>query len=264
MSNIKNIYISSAPGFRDNGGTDENFTITKQSSVFNLLPKRVKLLSANIPYTWNNITSSNNAFTLIELPGPTTHSNVTIPVGHYTGTSLATILQDTLNAIVGVVHTYTVVYNTTTFKFTISATGFFQFNFTIANSIAQALGFDEIITASSNSITSNNVAVINPDSEIFITSNLVGGIDNGVIPYFTGSTSDLKILASIPCTSCFGGTINYMANELEPWYLTSQSAFSMIPLTSGPVVLTFGLFFLSGIPVNLFGAHWSANILLEF
>ena len=39
MANIKNFYINSASGYRDIGGTDINFTITKPYSVFNFVPK---------------------------------------------------------------------------------------------------------------------------------------------------------------------------------------------------------------------------------
>lgn len=269
MSNVKNIYINSSPGFRDIGGTSENFTITKTVSPFNMVPKRVKLLSARMPFVWSNITSANNAFILIENPGPVVHPTTTIAPGHYSGTTLAPALQNALNTIPGKLYTYTVTYNTTTFKYTISATGLFQLNFAVPDSIAPALGFNETITASSVSVESPNVAIILPDTEIFVASNLVGGVDNGVIPYFTGATNDLHILAVIPITSCYGGVIEYRVSDSEPWLNASQSAFSMIPnnssqLTGTDAILHFSLFFLSGIPVNLFGANWSANILLEF
>ena len=117
------------------------------------------------------------------------------------GTTLAVASQTALNT--GHALTYTVIYDTTTFRFTISATGTFQINFAIANSIAQALGFTEITTPSTTSITSPDVAVINPDTEIFISSSLVGGIDNGIISYFTGPSSNLKILAIVPLMGCY-------------------------------------------------------------
>lgn len=265
MSNVKNLYINSAPGFRDIGGTDENFTITKTSSNFNKIPKRVKLLSARIPFVWDNITTTNNAFTLIELPGPVTHSAVTVPVGRYTGTTLAVALQTTLNAIPGVIHTYTVIYDTNTFKFTIAANGNFQFNFAVVNSIAPALGFTEITTASATSLTSPGVAIIQADVEIFVGSSLVGGIDNGIVPWFTGAATDLHILAVVPINSYFGSIIEYTCQDDEPWQDILQSTFSTIPNTTNvSVEMSFHLFFLSGAPVNLKGAHWSANLIFDF
>lgn len=266
MSTNKNIYINSASGFRDIGGTDENFTITKTSSNFNKIPKRVKLESARIPFVWNNITSSNNAFTLIEYPGPITYSNLTVPIGRYTGTTLAVALQTTLNNIIGKINTYTVSYNTNTFKFEIVSTPqTFQFDFNITNSIASALGFAEITTIQTNDLISSGVAVIQPDIEIFIGSSLIGGIDNGIIPWFTGTATDLHILAVVPINTCFGGIIEYRSQDTEPWQNISQSAFAMIPNNSTTSIeMSFNLFFLSGIPVDLNGAHWSANILLDF
>lgn len=262
INNIRNLYINSAPGFRDIGGTDENFTITKNISNFNRIPKRIILESARIPFTWNNITSNNNAFTLIEQPGSVTYSDVTVTPGRYTGTTLATILQTTLNNLGG--HTYVVAYDTNSFKFTISATGSFQINFAIDDSIAPALGFTEIITILGTSIISPGVAVIQPDFEIFIASTLIGGIDNGVVPWFTGSATPLNILAVIPISTCFGGIIDYRCSDLEPWKNINQSLFYNENLVNQPIVMGFNLFFLSGIPVDLQGAHWSMDILFEF
>lgn len=258
MSIVKEIYINSAAGYRDIGGTDEDFTITKNVFNFYNRPKKVKLLSARIPYTWNNITSNNNKFNLLE-PTPATF-NITITAGHYNGTTLAAAVQTALNAS-GAVNTYTVVYNTTTFKFTISATGNFQLDFTVADSMAAALGFGEVITALNNTVTSTGVAVINADSEVFIESNLVGGIDNGVVSYFTGTSTDRHWLASVPLCGCYGSILNYNSSDTSPWFTTSQS---VIGDTITPVVMSFKLILLSGNPISLAGAHWSANILFEF
>lgn len=263
MSNSKNLYINSAPGFRDIGGTDEDFTITKTTSTFNLIPKKVKLLSARIPFVWDNVTTSNNAFTLIELPGPIVYPNLTVPATRYTPSTLEAALKTALDTAGA--HTYTVAYNSTTLKYTISATGDFQINFAVSNSIAPILGFDEITTASATSITSTNATLLETDTEIFIGSSLVGGIDNGIVPYFTGATNNLQILASIPIGSTtYGNIIDYTSPNDEPYKNTIQSGFAMVPNTVPSFEMSFNLFFISGIPVSLKGVHWSANILLEF
>lgn len=267
MSNLKNIYINSSPNFIDIGGTDSQFTISKPFSNFTLAPKKVKLLSARIPYTWNNITSINNQFSLIEYPGPVSYGE-TIPSGRYTASTLASELQTILNNTPNKLNTYTVSYDTNSMKFTISATGNFQLDFTGSNSIGTALGFGPVLTPEGTSIQSTGVAVLQSDNEIFITSSLVSGIDNGIVPWFTESTTtnypDYGILASVPINTCWGGVINYQTEASEPWQDCSQSSFSYQTISGTSVQIGFGLFFLSGTPVDLNGAHWSANISLQF
>ena len=263
-SNVKIIYINSASGFRDISGTDANFEITKPISPFDTAPKRVKLLTANIPFTWDNITTANNRLTLIELPGPVSHP-ATVPVGRYTGTTLATALQTALNTV-ATLHTYTVAFDTNTFKFTISATGNFQLNFAVTDTIAAAVGFDQVTTSSATSVTSTNVVLLQADPTLFIRSNLVEGVDNGIVPWFTGSTPDLGILASVPISVCYGGTINYAAPDSSPWLTTSQSALGKVKssIDTSSIVISFQLFFLSGLPIDMKGAHWCATLLLDF
>lgn len=261
---IKNIYINSNPSFIDLGGTDGNFTITKPYSNFNKAPTKVKLLSARIPFTWDNITSINNTCILIV---GTTNTTIQIATGRYTGLTLATAFQNALNAV-NSSNTYTVSYNTTTFQFTISSNVAFQLNFNVANSIGYALGFGNIITASGTHITSPEIAILQSDTEILVISNLVSGIDNGVVPWFTETSGDLypnyNILGVIPINTCYGGIIYYQSSPEDPWFECSQSTFSMESLNGSSVVMQFGLLLLSGETINLNGAHWSANILLSF
>lgn len=270
--NVKNIYINSNPNFIDVGGIDSNFTITKPYSNFNKTPRKIKLLSARIPFTWNNITSINNNFNLIEYPTTVITTSIQVPASQYTGTTLASELQTLLNANTKKSYNYVVSYSTTLFKFTISSTnGSFELDFTVANSIGIALGFgDVLLSPANNTFTSTGVAVIQPDTEIFITSNLVSGIDNGIVPWFSetvGSTyPNYNILATIPISSCYGGIINYQSSDSEPWQIASQSNFALASINSGTsnVIMQFGLLLLSGTAVQLNGAHWTANILLSF
>lgn len=267
---IKNIYINSAPSFIDVGGTDVNFTITKPYSNFNKAPTKVKLLSARIPFTWDNITSINNTYTLIEYSGTTsiTTSNIQIPTGRYTGTTLATAMQTSLNSNTKESFTYTVTYNTTTFQFSISSTGNFQLDFSVSNSLGPALGFGDITTVEATHIVSPEIAILQPDTEILVTSDLVSGIDNGVVPWFAEASNtaypNLNILSVIPISTCFGGIINYQASPDDPWQECSQSNFSLATINKTEVTIQFGLLLLSGEIINLNGAHWSANILLSF
>lgn len=258
MQNIKNIYINSA--FRSSG-TPESFTIVKTSN-FNRAPKRAKLLSARIPFTWNNLTAANNLFTLIETGPAAQYPNIPVPPGWYDGTTLGTALQTALNALGG--HVYTVVYDTSTYLFTISATGNFQFDFDIPDSIGPMLGFGTIITVSGASITSPGVANLLVDYEICITSDIVGGIDNAIVRWQPGAPINSRILAMIPVCSCRGSVLKYQASSSEPWQDVTQSSFFLDSALRREISVTFGLNFISGNTVDLNGANWDANILLEF
>lgn len=256
-TNQKVIFVNSA--FKSSG-TSDNFQVVKTESNFNNIPKKAKLLSASIPYVWDNITVSNNSLSLIELPGPVVHS-VSVAIGYYTGKTLATELQTTLNAVVGKLYTYTVTFDTNSFEFTIAATGNFQLNFTVSNTIASALGFDEIITTSATTTISTKISLLLTDLEVCVKTNLIGGIDNGIVTWFPGSTGTTGILATVPITACHGEIIQYQANQYQPWQTITQSSFSssLVNLT-----ITFQLILLSGLPIDMRGTDWTASILLEF
>lgn len=251
---VRNVYINSTN--RDPGGTPVSFTITKPYNVFNQVPKRAKLLSARIPFTWNNVTAGNNQFTLIEYPGRILYP-VTIPVGYYEAGALAAIIQTALNALGG--YTYTVTYTDFVFNFT-AAGNTFQFDFT---NFGLLLGFPIGMTSVGISLTSPNAANVLGDLQICITSNLIGGIDNGIVPWTPGAPVDQHILAMIPLCSCRGGIIKYQASQSEPWQNVTQSVFSAQSRLNNPVVMTFSLMFLSGNQVSV-AANWDANVLLEF
>lgn len=243
------IYVNSAPGSRDPGGTDEDFTITVSPPVFTHPPREARLVTATVPYSWGNITTSNNAFDLIDNG---THA-ITIAPGNYNAVAIATAIENALNASGGA-NTYTVTYSH--LRFTIAGNGSFQLDFSVANSIAARVGFDPELTAQGTSFTSPNLARLVSDTEIFICSDLVSGVDNGVTWLEPGALSAREILAVVPLTTCFGGLIHYSAPADAPYFSVRQSAFA----SGGPV--RFYLEFPSGDPVDLQGIPWTAT--LEF
>lgn len=265
----KVIYINSSEGFRDDGGSNEDFTITENGHHFAGIPRRVKLARASIPYSWNNITDNNNTLTVVETGGNT--AAITVPNGAYNGSTLATALQTVLNAG-ALVYTYTVAFDNTAVRFTISATGTFSLDFTDANNVARALGFSpNEVTTPATTLVSSNVAQLVPDYEIFICSDLVEGCDNGVVkftpdPPIAAGVNGSQILAVVPLSTCFGGVINYCACDCAPFYPISQSLYGKV-LSSGDVSskpIRFFLAFPSGIPISLNGLHWSAQLVFEF
>jgi hypothetical protein len=265
----KVIYINSSVGFRDAGGSNEDFTITETGHHFASVPKRVKLVKASIPYSWNNITANNNVFAIQENPGNS--ATITVPAGAYNGTTLASTIQ-TLLGSAGLLNTYTVTFDTSFVRFNFAGTGAFTLSFTPASSIAMQLGFVAGSTyGPDTSITSANVAQLVPDYEIFICSDLVEGSDNGVVkftpdPPISAGVSGSQILASVPLSTCFGGVINYCACDGIPFFPISQSLYGKVLSTgdNSSKPIRFFLAFPSGIPVFLNGLHWSAQLVFEF
>lgn len=265
----KVIHISS--GDRDPGTTNENFTITKVVKEFPLTPKSVKLVSASIPYTWNNVRSDNNTF-VITFGGIDTV--VTIPDGNYTGPTLATALVPLVTAVLGGAPTVT--FNTSTLKFTItSTTGPFTMSFPAPPSTDgtayNILGF---VSGGSYgpaiSIVSINYAVLVEDMCICVCSDLVEGADNGIIPYGPTETPMYSapppytqgILACIPVNLTYPCILNYTAPEDMPFFVVTQSKFAKSGNSAKS--MRFFLRFLSGAPIDLKNYKWDITLIFDF
>lgn len=266
------IYINSLESFRDVGTSNEDFTITKIPQEFPDPPKRAKLISACIPYTWNNITTTNNQFIITE--DGVGSDTITIPEGNYTGTQLATALTEQINASGVITQVYTVQYDEQTNLFTFATTGLNGFQFTFAlDDAAKLLGFGSAGTypvSPTTSFTSTSGAVLLRDYEIFICSDMVSGCDMGVIPWNIQGLPDAynqnQILARVPITSCYSSVLQYTAPNVLPLYNITQSKFAKSRNPTDPDMpsIRFFLKFPSGEAVDLGGYHWSAEILLEF
>lgn len=255
----KTVYLSSK---NRSSGTSDNFTIVDTQERFVNIPQSVKAVTITIPVTWYNVTSANNKFSFTG--ASTGLHNITITPGNYSGTTLAKALQDAINAILGC-GGYTVVYDCPTGKFTISSkTENFTIDFTILENMANILGFDEIVTISAMSHTSTTVANIIIDTEIWICTNMISGIDNGVLPWTSNppKTEKQGIIACVPITACFGGIINYIVPIEFPSYIITNSKFAN-PGTN-PRELQLALAFPSGAPLSLNGHDWSMQIVFDF
>lgn len=268
----KVIYINSQELYRDVGGRDEDFTITKDVQDFPIEPKSVKLINATIPFTWSNITSNNNTFSVTE-DGTGTDSFV-IPEGNYDGDQLAEVIQGLLNNSGILIQSYSVTFDSQTLKYSFTTTpNGMQITFAASGSAALLLGFAADSTtpgAASSSFDSTNSAQLIPDYEIFICSDLVRGSDNGVIPWKTGNLpgalAQNQILARVPLTGCYSGLVHYSAHTDLPYYICTQSKFSKVRSStdSDNPSIRFFLAFPSGETVDLNGYHWSAEIVLNF
>jgi len=268
----KVIYINSQELYRDAGTTNEDFTITKNTQEFPVEPKSVKLVTATIPYTWSNVTSDSNTFSVTE-DGTGTDAFV-IPEGNYSGDQLAEVVQNLLNNSGVLTQTYTVVFDPQTLLYTFTTTpNGMQITFAATGSAALLLGFDVNSTTpgtAATSVDSTSAAQILPDHEIFICSDLVKGSDNGVIPWgvqpLPGALDQNQILARVPLTGCYSGFIHYSAHTDLPYYICTQSKFCKVRSTTDTNLpsIRFFLAFPSGAVVDLNGYSWSAELVLDF
>jgi hypothetical protein len=123
-------YKLDAFGFRADITPVNDIYINKQQSVINGYFTRVALTEFNMPWNIPNVNERNNTFTAaISADGEFAELTATIPEGFYTGTQLATALQDTLEAQLLALgppfvanNNFVVQYSTTTGKFTIENT----------------------------------------------------------------------------------------------------------------------------------------------
>jgi hypothetical protein len=263
VRDIKPIYINSAVR---STGTNEDFTITDTGDTITNSPKTVKLINACIPYTWNNIQSGSNDLTF-EDSVPTQYT-VQVPAGNYTGTTLAAAVETAMNGA-GSGDTFTVDFDTNTYKMTFTTTGAdLLLDFSTSPDLAVILGFVSGSTyGPAASITSPNVVNIIEFLEMMICSDLVCGSDNGVIPWTPNPpVSDLCILARVPIRSCYGGIVDYVASPDSPYMPITQSEFSKAKEINGnnPGTIRFYLRWPDNSAVSLNGASWTAEILFDF
>jgi hypothetical protein len=106
-----------------NFGTSANYTINIKDFV--RLPngqkaKYYKVVGINFTNGLYNINNNNNTITIFETTA-TSNTVIILPNGNYNASQLATQLQTSFNSATQVSNTYTVIYNSETYKMTITA-----------------------------------------------------------------------------------------------------------------------------------------------
>ena len=178
---VKNIVIIDSKDKNINSNSTSDFYIT--TLKFNDVIK-IKILEIQIPISWYNIRSGQqNIYVNSTL--------YTIPSASYTASTLLTELQTLLTS-------YTVTYNSATLKYTIAATGNFTLNCSQWDiGMLNILGFNNQDLTGTNSYTSQNMIILNPDTKLTLHSSL-GQQTLNTIMYSDNRTS---ILLDIPIFS---------------------------------------------------------------
>ena len=225
-----------------------NFT-TKQPNV-----AAIKILQAEIPFVWDVINSKNNTF-VYNNGG---NNTITIPVGTYTGTTLAVQLQTLLSAISA---GFTVTYSTTTLKFT------FTQNLAIAWSLSFAtrqtayspLGFTPAgsytTTGIGSTIVSNMVAQVSGPNYLYLNSTKIGSLVNNNTTDGSNQVNADIVIAKIPVNVNYGSTIFYT----DPDPIKYFDFFGSNEVTNFTFFLTLGSDQYQ-VPLDMKGASWSLKM----
>lgn len=269
MSNTAIIRVSSDKYTTKVG---EQISILIPASLLNKPAVSIRILDAIIPFTWTNIPSNQNTFALTDIAGT---NNVIIPNHTFTPTNLIVILKELCDAASGAGLIFTVLYHKCAGIVEFQADGPFTLNFSVANNAAALLGFNPATyTATETTPTSgiwfvqgNRRGQLDIDKYVNITSDLVNGLDQGVL-LFDGqpNPTNSNIVATIPIRGTSGDNIIFTETVDAPDIDIRSSVLGQIvnPNTDASRTITFGLSLDSGIPVNLNGAYWAARFLLKF
>lgn len=221
----------------------------------------IKLLNAEIPFSYYVFHSNNNTFTLAE-SGVGGTATVTIPIGNYTSSSLASAFGTALTTASSTlgVKTYTVAYSTLTQKFTITSTAAAgtTFTLTFGNSSDPGntnprfyLGFPAGATTSTTTpaLVSPNVPQISGANYVYLNSETFGQLSNCFLPSSAvnlGGGVNGPQFARIPI-NCNPGGVAYFTDpdpqkyfDLDNLYqLTSMDLYVTCGNTSSQLPLDF-------------------------
>lgn len=186
--------------------------------------KGMKIISAEIPFSYYVFTSTNNTFEL-SANGTTGWITVSIPPGNYTKDTILPVLKSIIEgALPG---TMTVTYNPSTMKlfFSGGAIGFgvfFRFPEDVLVSPRLWLGFNTGVTgfAGVGSISAQNVALLSGPNYLYINSTQFGQLTHNYLPTGNSSTNGNTgpQIAKVPVNSDSGGIIYYTDPDPQKYF----------------------------------------------
>lgn len=230
----------------------------------------IKILEAQIPFSYYVFNSINNTFTLTESDGGGAVL-VSIPVGNYTSTTILTALATALNTVSPNSHAYTVTFSASTQLLTVTSnaggTKTFTLTFGGANDNGNtnprlALGFTAGASASNTSQTlvAENVIQLTGPNYMFLCSRTLGPLVHLYLPGNgeinpTGSGADGPQIAKIPITSQPGGVTFWQDPAPLFWFDMGNTGFTG----------NLDLYFTLGtnnpdVPVSFNGASFSVKL----
>lgn len=184
-------------------------TFTLTTPIYNIA--FLKILEAEIPFSYYVINTTNNTFTLTEpLVGSAT---VTVPVGNYTSTTLTTVLANQMTAASVALgsRVYTVTFSTQTQKFTVT-TNFGSLVLTFTNSLQQVLGMLPSNTSVGLTLVAPNTAQITGDNYVYVCSTNLSPLIKAK------KTNNGPEIARIPMNVNPGEICYYQDIQSDKWF----------------------------------------------
>ena len=180
---------------------------------------KMKVLEAEIPFSFYVINTENNTFTLTEV----TSDTVTIPVGNYTSVTLPTALTAALTSTSLGTRTYTVTYSATTQKFTITANSG-TFSLALNAQLQLILGMSATPSSSGSVLVSPNAVQITGPNYMYLNSDQLGSLFQTYLPTTATNFSPSKgpQIACIPIDVNPGEIVYYTDPAPEKWFDTQN------------------------------------------
>lgn len=168
----------------------------------------IKILSAEIPFTYHLINSTNNLLLMNSLP-------VEIPPGTYNADTLATVIKTAAELITG--GTWTITWSSTQLKYTFSWTDGFSTVCTLDFNTSQdykelqdILGLTQLSYATLTSFTSDKIASPMGPAYLYINSARIGRGINALLPAAEdGTTISNEQICRVPVNVNFNDFIFY-------------------------------------------------------
>lgn len=242
------------------GETSSNFSFDLPAYVGSI--SKLILQEAEIPYSFYAISEINNKITITEYDGaginPLTYT-VNLSYGNYDPNSFVNVIETELRANSvsnGYSLTYNVVFSIQTGKFNINNDELqnFDLDFQIANSMYDVLGFEPDIYTGTSNYTGDNVSSLIGPNYIYVKSQVVTGIDSGLIP---NNSIDKNILGRIQINTSPFGVILYKNLDLV-------NGFDFYHLGENISNVNLQLTYRNNNFINLNGRDWSCQILLIY
>ena len=178
----------------------------------------MKILSAEIPFVFDTVSTRNNTFTFTLAGTPTP---ITIPPGNYTGTTLATQLQTLIQAVSA---GFLVTWSVTTLRFTYTFSGAavpWSFIFPTGRQSAYSLmGFlpnSSTLLVGPGSIVSPTAASPTGPYYLYLNSRTLGSLVNFNLADAAASGAGPE-LCRIPINTNFGNVILYTDPDPEKYF----------------------------------------------
>jgi hypothetical protein len=215
----------------------------------------IKIVQAEIPFSYYIMNSSNNSFTIQDAGGT---FPFTIPIGNYNAADLTSALTTGLNTS-GTAITYTITFSPSTGKFTITSPSLSGFILMLEND-KPMIGFTSgnwsaTIIGATATLVAPNFAEITGPNFVYLCSNSIGVYTNCFLAATStiGSGNDGPQMTRIPVNFLSGDIIYY--NDPTPNHF-----FDMLTTTQ---LQRFDLYLTSGtstVPLSLNGLSFTVKI----